>query len=603
MTISSKKMLLVAGLLGLGCSPRNNGTLLAVEVLTDLNPTEVSRICVTLTPSSGKAGVKCVEQVAGSMGARVGFIPEGDPALGYTVLAQALIGTDNTIVLEQTATGTFSPGEKKVIWMSLMRGCSKVVCPTGQSCRSGICVPQETLAPPQGYTPPGTPASGSGGVVVTGSGGAGPGGAIGSGGGVGSGGKGSGGATGSGGGPGSGGAYNTGYPTITGVGGASGTNCAAESNQLMVSDFEQAENMVLIANSGWSTYGDGSATCSTVLDVPPANVAPARCGSSKVAHWTMTACTAWGAGAMSPMGSLRYYDARIHDGLVVWAKASQAASIDLRVDSPPTKETKFGGTCTPAGGLYCTPYGATLSVTNEWQKFKIPFSQMRLPTWGMVGSLDLQHVMDISWAVPANANVQVWFDDVAFYGGAGYSCSPGALIDDMEGAVDGAFSRNCRMGSWYAYDGVSAGVDAGAASHQPLPNSDFPYATTNCHQGRCVHTWGQGYGWAGAGLGLSSATNRTVPVDASSYKGLTLWYKSTSAMGIAIYTACGGYAYVAPAAATWTSISVPWASFVKPSGCAAALDGKGIVNLNFSAEEGAATTGFDIWVDDLQLTP
>jgi hypothetical protein len=124
-------------------------------------------------------------------------------------------------------------------------------------------------------------------------------------------------------------------------------------------------------------------------------------------------------------GSIRV--ARDYDGVTFWARLGGAGGNNLRVEvgERHTSDTYTGG---PNGGPLCTPnttedndelgcdkFGAYAQLRASWQRFMIPFAEMRQAGWGQrAAQFDLTGLMALSMAY-AQGSWDFWIDDVAFY--------------------------------------------------------------------------------------------------------------------------------------------------------------------------------------------
>jgi hypothetical protein len=135
-------------------SDKNNGTMLMVEVTTDLIMQLYDKIEVEALPDSGKSARHTFDIGPNLQPpVRLAVVPEGDPDRGLEVIARALLGS--TPVVEVTAALRFNPGVKEEVTLVLSRECrvggTGRTCNSPQQCVPGACVPKDRVAIPRPY--------------------------------------------------------------------------------------------------------------------------------------------------------------------------------------------------------------------------------------------------------------------------------------------------------------------------------------------------------------------------------------------------------------------------------------------------------------------
>ncbi len=136
----------VALWLGLACQPKNNGTLLVVELDTDITPAP-DRIEVDVRPASGKAGSHRFAIGPNRQPPfRLALIPEGEPGVDIEIVARAMSGMQPQVTL--AATTRFVAGAARETRLFLSRDCLGMrACPGAEQCvAGGGCVARREVA-------------------------------------------------------------------------------------------------------------------------------------------------------------------------------------------------------------------------------------------------------------------------------------------------------------------------------------------------------------------------------------------------------------------------------------------------------------------------
>jgi hypothetical protein len=141
-----------------------------------------------------------------------------------------------------------------------------------------------------------------------------------------------------------------------------------------------------------------------------------------------------------------YYDARGWTGISLWARLGSSESVTnaiITMADPNTAGLLGGGypfndpdaACgdlpcsannTPPGpptlhnAVQCDPFGKAITLTSDWQFYRIPFSDMTQKGYGLPETApDLAHFIgvkiNLSLGQLGSADYDVWVNDIAFY--------------------------------------------------------------------------------------------------------------------------------------------------------------------------------------------
>lgn len=155
----------------------------------------------------------------------------------------------------------------------------------------------------------------------------------------------------------------------------------------------------------WFTYSDGTSP------ITPAD----HTGLVVVAGETHVAgqgFSDWGAGLSA---YFRVADLSQFGRLVLRARGSGTIVVELA--TPGTSPADEGGTCVGTGcfGHFAT----TLTLTDAYQDFDLPFATMTQPSWAQPVALSLSQVISINFvakAAPgAPTNIDLWIDRLALH--------------------------------------------------------------------------------------------------------------------------------------------------------------------------------------------
>jgi endoglucanase len=108
------------------------------------------------------------------------------------------------------------------------------------------------------------------------------------------------------------------------------------------------------------------------------------------------------------------YDASKYTGVSFYAKAGAGSQTRVRLDVPDVDTDPQGNVCTAC----LNDFGVVLELTDQWQKFTVPFAQMnQLEGWGspQKDQIDKAKLYGIEWeVVQPGASYDVWVSDVEF---------------------------------------------------------------------------------------------------------------------------------------------------------------------------------------------
>lgn len=108
------------------------------------------------------------------------------------------------------------------------------------------------------------------------------------------------------------------------------------------------------------------------------------------------------------------YDASRYEGITFYARRGAAATAQARVKLPDGNTDPEGQVCSDC----YNDYGVTLVVGEQWQRFVLPFRDMKqAPNWGAPRRphIDSKRLIAINWEVNTpGADFDLWVDDLAF---------------------------------------------------------------------------------------------------------------------------------------------------------------------------------------------
>lgn len=110
------------------------------------------------------------------------------------------------------------------------------------------------------------------------------------------------------------------------------------------------------------------------------------------------------------------YDASKYRGISFYAKKGPGSTSHVRIKFPDKNTDPDGGVC----GACANDFGMRLSLSEEWQKFVVPFSALRQESgWGnpRPRSVDAEALYALQFQVNEKGRpFDIWIDDIAFTG-------------------------------------------------------------------------------------------------------------------------------------------------------------------------------------------
>jgi endoglucanase len=194
--------------------------------------------------------------------------------------------------------------------------------------------------------------------------------------------------------------------------------------EFSIDDVEDNNNQLTVQggrNGYWYTYLDPQGTTIT----PPAKTkflqsAGGASGSKFAAHMAGTISkngdplyAGMGFSFTDPKGP---YDATQYTGVSFWAKVGPGSIKTVRLKVPDVNTDPQGKVCTEC----FNDFGADLTLTEQWQKYTIPFATMKqMDGWGNPNppTINKSKIYGMQWQVnDRGAAYDVWVDDVRLTG-------------------------------------------------------------------------------------------------------------------------------------------------------------------------------------------
>jgi hypothetical protein len=195
---------------------------------------------------------------------------------------------------------------------------------------------------------------------------------------------------------------------------AGGTRPAADG---VIDDFEDGDNQVsknADRDGYWFTAHDPNGS---TIDPSPFKISDGGAGSPKGVHimgHTSGENGAWGSqlGANFSSDSKSVYDASKYAGISFKAKIGGSSTKKVRFKLGDINTHPDGGVCKSCWNLF----GKDLTLTNEWQEYKITFAEMKQePGWGdPQSSVVPSKLFSLNWSIGPGQNFDIWIDDLQF---------------------------------------------------------------------------------------------------------------------------------------------------------------------------------------------
>jgi hypothetical protein len=180
-----------------------------------------------------------------------------------------------------------------------------------------------------------------------------------------------------------------------------------DSGELLLDDLSDSDGRFVAGGIAgeWFTYSDGTSPI-----IPPDHTGLAVVEGE--AHVVGQGFSDWGAGLSA---YFRSADLSSFARLVLRARGSGTIVVELA--TPGTSPADEGGTCV---GMGCFGHFATsLTLTDAYQDFELPFAAMTQPSWAQPVALSLAQVISINFvakAAPgAPSSLDLWIDRLALH--------------------------------------------------------------------------------------------------------------------------------------------------------------------------------------------
>lgn len=226
---------------------------------------------------------------------------------------------------------------------------------------------------------------------------------------------------------GEGGAGATTSSSGTSTGGSSSSSAGGGSGESLtviddMEDMNGSINAVAGMQGAWYTYNDmtaaGMQTPESGPTVPFAMATPGAGTSMYAANTKGSGFTTWGAGFGFDLNNdgttKKAYDASQFAGITFNAKIGAGSVAAIRFNIGDSQTTPEAGNC----GMKCSDdFGQSLTLTAEWQKFKIAFADMKAVNWSMqnLTAINKASLWYVHFQASQNNTFDIWVDDVAFY--------------------------------------------------------------------------------------------------------------------------------------------------------------------------------------------
>jgi endo-1,4-beta-xylanase len=219
-----------------------------------------------------------------------------------------------------------------------------------------------------------------------------------------------------------------------------------------VADFEDG------STSGWWDSYDETPSAT---HAPLAPEAPGAQGTALALHFSGTGYAGWGANFGNTPGCM---DTSSFTGLSFYARGTSGAANELNVIAqvPEALPLSAGGDCVE--DCYSHPR-TTITLTDEWTRYDLPFSQFQYPGWGVETAYQ-GTLMGFAFE-SAGPDFDVWVDELMLFTGAGAApdAGPPSEASDAGKPADGGVRVDAGPGPGARDGGATrdaAAVDASA---------------------------------------------------------------------------------------------------------------------------------------------
>ncbi len=147
----------------------------------------------------------------------------------------------------------------------------------------------------------------------------------------------------------------------------------------------------------------------------PAEDEAVRPGSSYALFTSSTGFSSWGSGVGVDLNNdtaKQIYDASDYVGISFYAKVPGSYRV-VRVNVPDVGTDASGGVCDADAGECSDHFGELISLTADWQRHDVYFSDLKQVGWGLTrDALSLSEVYSVQFQIAAGKDVELWIDDL-----------------------------------------------------------------------------------------------------------------------------------------------------------------------------------------------
>jgi hypothetical protein len=196
----------------------------------------------------------------------------------------------------------------------------------------------------------------------------------------------------------------------------------------VIADFESNDGRLCVPGSGTAVaYGDGTGTTFPRAGDLTSYAASDDCedrGSAYALHGLVGGAEKWGFGfALRFPQNVDAVEAG-YTGVKFKAKTDASRKISIKVATPATLDSTFGGSCVPQAmpEKLCNdhPAAAVPIAAAGWLEYQVTFASLKQEGWGVTAQTDFSAVTQLHIVFPGpesggNPDYDVWLDDFAFY--------------------------------------------------------------------------------------------------------------------------------------------------------------------------------------------
>ncbi len=191
-----------------------------------------------------------------------------------------------------------------------------------------------------------------------------------------------------------------------------------------IDDAEDNNNQVLLQKGRkgyWYTFVDKAGSTITPPIASKFQMSPGGAKGSTNAARMMGKMSSTGDPLFAGMGfsftePKAQYDATTYTGISFYAKVGPGSTKTVRLKVPDANTDPAGKVCTEC----FNDFGADLTLTEQWQKYAIPFATMKqMEGWGSPhpATIDKSKLFGVQWQVTQpGASYDLWIDAVQFTG-------------------------------------------------------------------------------------------------------------------------------------------------------------------------------------------